>query len=284
MKTITPNGKIALVTGANSGIGKVTARELALQGYRVFLACRNEAAAQAVLDDIAERSGGSARAEFLALDLGDLASVRRCADRFLALGLPLHLLVANAGLAGQPGLSASGFERTFGVCHVGHFLLTQLLTERLKASAPARIVVVASKAHRHAKGIDFSVLRQPTKSAGGIREYAVAKLANVLFAAELARRLKGSGISSYALHPGVVATNVWRAVPWPLDRLIKRFMISEEQGAATTLYCATDPVLAGDSGLYYSDCRSVRPSEQASDANLARRLWTESEQWLAASS
>ena len=107
-----------------------------------------------------------------------------------------------------------------------------------------------------------------------------AKLANVLFAAELARRLKGSGVTSYAVHSGVVATNVLCAVPWPLDRLIKRFMISEGEGAATTLHCATDPVLAGDSGLYYDNCRSSRPSAIASDANLARTLWGKSEQWI----
>ncbi|WP_293391375.1 SDR family oxidoreductase [Nevskia sp.] len=280
MNTITPNGKVALVTGANSGIGKVTARELALQGWHVFLACRNETSTQAVLDNIAQRSGGTARAEFLPLDLGDLASVRICAERFLARGLPLHLLIANAGLAGQRGMSASGFELSFGVCHIGHFLLTQLLMDALKAAAPSRIVVVASKAHRHAKGIDFEALRRPTQSAGGLKEYAVAKLANILFAAELARRLKGSGVTSYAVHPGVVATNVWRAVPWPLDGLIKRFMISEDEGAETTLHCATDPVLAGDSGLYYDNCRSSRPSEIASDANLARTLWGKSEEWV----
>lgn len=270
---------VALVTGANSGIGRVTACELALRGYHVFLACRSKPAAEAVLKEIAEKSQGKARAEFLQLDLGDLQSVRRCAEEFLARRLPLHLLVANAGLAGRRGLTASGFELTFGVCHVGHFLLTRLLLDRLKASAPSRIVVVASKGHRHAKTIDFDAVRRSTASATGLHEYGVAKLANVLFAAELARRLEGTGVTTYALHPGVVATNVWRAVPWPFNRLIKRFMITEEQGAATSLYCATDPAVAAQSGLYYDNCKIETPSSVAQDRELALRLWQESERW-----
>lgn len=282
MKTLPLSGRVALVTGANTGIGRVTATELALQGAQVFLACRSREKTQPVLADIAARSGGRARAEFLPLDLGDLASVRHCAHLFLARGLPLHLLVNNAGLAGQKGITASGFELAFGVCHVGHFLLTSLLLDALKASAPARIVVVASTAHRHAKGIDFDALRQPTRSPGGLREYAVAKLANVLFAAELARRLQGTGVTSYSLHPGVVASDVWRAVPWPIASLIKHFMLSSQEGAATSLYCATSAECAGQSGLYYDKCRPVSPSRVARDPLLAGRLWKASEEWIQA--
>lgn len=274
-------GKVALVTGANTGIGRVTARTLALQGAHVFLACRSEANTRPVLDEIAALSGGSARAEFLPLDLGDFASVRRCAANFLARDLPLHILVDNAGLAGQPGMTASGFELTFGTCHVGHFLLTRLLLDRLKASAPARVVVVASKAHRHAKTIDFDAVRRPTASVGGLKEYSVAKLANVLFASELARRLAGSGVSTYALHPGVVATDVWRAVPRWLQGLLKRFMIGAEAGAATSLYCATAPEVGTQTGLYYDRCRPAEPSVTARDEELAARLWAASEAWVA---
>lgn len=281
MATVTSNGKVALVTGANSGIGRVTARELALQGYHVFLACRNQARTQPVLEEIARLSDGSAKAEFIELDLGDLASVRRCAETFLRTGLGLHLLIANAGLAGQRGLTPSGFELAFGTCHVGHFLLTQLLLERLKASAPARIVVVSSKAHRHARGIDFTAVRQPTASPGGLKEYSVAKLANLLFSNELARRLRGTGVTSYALHPGVVATDVWRAIPGPLAWLLKRFMRSVEDGAATTLYVATAPELAEQSGGYYADCQPAATSAIAQDSHLARQLWEQSEHWIA---
>ena len=273
------NDKVALVTGANSGIGRATARRLAKEGYRVFLACRSEEKTRPVLDEI-KASGG--KADFLPLNLADLDSVRECARRFLALDLPLHLLVCNAGLAGNRGTTKQGFEMTFGVCHVGHFLLTQLLLERIRASAPARIVVVASTAHRRTGGIDFSKLRQRTATTSGFPEYAVAKLANVLFAAELGRRLQGSGVTTYSLHPGVVATDVWRQVPGPIARFIKLFMKTEEQGAATTLHCALDPGAGRETGLYYSDAKVTKPAAPALDAALAQRLWTESERWVAA--
>lgn len=279
MTTKDMTGRVVLITGANTGIGRVTARELALRGAHVFLACRSQAKTQVVLDEIAQRSGGTAKAEFIALDLGDLDSVRRCADEFLARDLPLHVLINNAGLAGQKGMTASGFELTFGTNHVGHFLLTRLLLDKLKASAPARIVVVASKAHRHVSSIDFSTLQQPTRSIGGLKEYSISKLANVLFVAELARRLMGTGVHAYALHPGVVASEVWRGVPDFMARVLKRFMLSTEEGAATTLYCATSAQCAEQSGLYYDDCAVREPSLAARDHELAERLWRESEVW-----
>lgn len=273
------NGRVALVTGANSGIGRVTAVEMALRGFHVFLACRDAGKTAEVLREIAQRSAGSAKAEFIALDLGDLDSVRQCAQAFNARELPLHLLVNNAGLAGQKGFTTSGFELAFGVCHVGHFLLTRLLLDRLKAAAPSRVVVVASRAHRHAKGIDFTAVRQPSRSRGGLMDYSVAKLANILFAAELGRRLAGTGVTTYALHPGVVGTNVWRSVPWPLDRLVKLFMIDSEAGAKTTLYCATSDAVAQQTGLYYDKCAVATPTPVALDAALAQTLWTASEGW-----
>ena len=274
------SGRVALVTGANTGIGLVTARELARRGAHVFLACRSASHAQAALDAIRAASGNQ-KVEALALDLGDFASVRQCANAFLARGLPLHLLVNNAGLAGSRGFTASGFELAFGVNHMGHFLLTQLLLERLKASAPARIVTVASRAHTRTDGIDWNALRQPTRTRTAIHEYAVSKLANVWFSAELGRRLAGSGVTTYALHPGVVASDVWRSVPWPFRSLIKLRMISTEEGAKTSLYCATAPQCAGESGLYYDKCR-VRPaSSLGQDTALARELWQRSEAWLA---
>lgn len=277
---LTPNARVALVTGANSGIGRVTAVELALQGWHVFLACRDAGKTDEVLREIAERSGGTARAEFIALDLGDLASVRRCAQAFIARDLPLHLLVNNAGLAGRKGFTQSGFELAFGVCHVGHFLLTQLLLDRLKQAAPSRVVVVASRAHRHARGIDFDAVRQPSRSAGGLMDYSVAKLANILFAAELGRRLAGTGVTTYALHPGVVATGIWRVLPRPLDALVKLFMIDSEEGAKTTLYCATSDAVAQQTGLYYVKSAVARPTPVAQDAALAQALWTASEGWV----
>ncbi|MBE2261705.1 MAG: SDR family NAD(P)-dependent oxidoreductase [Burkholderiaceae bacterium] len=276
---VTPNGRVALVTGANSGIGRVTAVELALQGFHVFLACRTADKAGEVLREISQRSAGTAKAEFLPLDLGDLDSVRQCAQAFNARDLPLHLLVNNAGLAGQKGFTRSGFELAFGVCHVGHFLLTRLLLDRLKAAAPSRVVVVASRAHRHAKGIDFTAVRQPSRSRGGLMDYSVAKLANILFAAELGRRLAGTGVTTYSLHPGVVATGIWRVLPWPVDRMVKLFMIGPEEGAKTTLYCATSDAVAQQSGLYYVKSAVATTTPAAADAELAKALWTASEGW-----
>ena len=156
-------GKIALVTGANTGIGRVTAVELARQGAQVFLACRSAERTQAVLKDIRALPGGAA--ELLPLALDDFASIRACAGTFLARGLPLHLLINNAGLAAAHGQTRQGFELAFGVNHLGHFLLTQLLLERIQAAAPARIVTVASKAHYRARGIDWQAVHAPTRSA-----------------------------------------------------------------------------------------------------------------------
>ena len=195
--------------------------------------------------------------------------------------MPLHLLVNNAGLAGTRGITASGFELAFGVNHMGHFLLTQLLLERLRASAPARIVTVASRAHTRTDGVDWDALRRPTRTRTAIHEYAVSKLANVWFSAELARRLEGSGVTTYALHPGVVASDVWRSVPWPFRSLIKLRMLSTDEGAKTSLYCATAPECAGESGLYYDKCRVRTPSALGHDSALAQELWRRSEAWLA---
>lgn len=272
-------GRVALVTGANTGIGRITARELARRGADVFLATRSLARTQPALDEIAQLTGRPG-AHWLELDLADFASVRACAERFLATGRPLHLLVNNAGLGGQRGLSRDGLELTFGVNHMGHFLLTQLLRERLVASAPARVVTVASRAHQWAPGLDWDALRQPTRSLTGIREYMVSKLANVLFSAELGRQLAGSGVSSYAVHPGVVDTEIWRQVPRLLRPLLKlRGLRDPEQGAQTTLYCALQAPQQ-ETGRYYADSALKTPSKLAQDQRLAAELWRFSEQIL----
>jgi NAD(P)-dependent dehydrogenase (short-subunit alcohol dehydrogenase family) len=271
--------RVVLITGASTGIGRVTALELARGGAHVFLACRSAERTQAVLDEI-RAAAPRVQAEFLPLDLADFDSVRTCADLFLARGLPLHVLINNAGVAGTRGLSASGFEAAFGINHMGHFLLTQLLLERLQRSAPARIVTVASRAHRYVRGIDWQAVRQPTRSLTRIREYAASKLANVLFSAELGRRLAGSGVSTHAVHPGVVASDIWRQLPWPLRPLITLRGMSNEAGALTTLHCATSPAVAGDTGLYYSLCKATAPSRAGQDRALAAELWRRSEDWI----
>lgn len=271
-------GRVALITGANTGIGLVTAIALARQGARLFITCRDGAKARTALAQIRADSGNP-QVEALTLDLADFASVRACARAFLQRELPLHLLINNAGLAGARGRTASGFELAFGVNHLGHFLLTALLRERMLGSAPARIVTVASRAHYRASGLDWDALRQPTGTRTGVLEYSNSKLANVLFSAELARRLAGTGVHSYALHPGVVASDVWRAVPWPIRPLMKLRMLTPEEGARTTLHCATAAAVQGESGLYYDKCQPRTPSAMARDTALAQDLWQRSAEW-----
>jgi retinol dehydrogenase 12 len=267
-----------LITGGNTGIGLATAIALAREGGRVYIACRSAAAGEAAAARIKSESG-SADVRLLALDLASLSSVRACAAAFLALDEPLHVLVNNAGVGGQRGLTADGFELHFGVNHLGHFALTQLLLARLKASGPgARVVNVSSDAHYNARGIDFAAVRRPTATFVGMREYAVSKLCNVLFTQELARRLAGAGVTSYALHPGVVASDIWRRVPRLARPFITRRMLTTEQGAATSVYCATSPAVAADSGLFYDQCAVREPSAVATQ-ELAELLWKHSAEW-----
>jgi retinol dehydrogenase 12 len=274
------SGRTFLITGANTGIGRATAAGLANRGGRVYLACRSQQKGRAAAAAIVAATGNEA-VTFLPLDLADLASVRACAEQFLARGEPLHVLINNGGVAGQRGITRDGFELAFGVNHLGHFALTAALLDCLAASAPARVVNVSSDSHYQAKGIDFEAVRQRTASMTGMREYAVSKLGNVLFTQELARRVAGRGITAYALHPGVVASDIWRRIPWPARPLIKRRMITTEEGARTSLYCATAPELAQVSGRFYDDCRERKASAVAT-GELAGTLWQRSEAWTAA--
>jgi retinol dehydrogenase 12 len=270
------SGRTFLVTGGNTGIGRATATALARQGGRVYIACRSAAAGAAALDEI-KAAAGSREVLLLPLDLASLASVRDCAAAFLSRDEPLHVLVNNAGVGGQRGLTADGFELHFGVNHLGHFALTSLLLERLKASGPGtRVVTVSSGAHYSARGIDFDALRRRTPSFTGQREYAVSKLCNVLFTQELARRT--GDVSAYALHPGVVASDIWRRVPWPARTFIKRRLLSVEEGAVTSVYCATSPAVAAESGLFYDKCAPTPPSPAATP-ELAELLWKYSSEW-----
>ncbi len=274
--------RVAIVTGANTGIGKVTARVLAAAGHHVILACRSRERAQAAIDDIRAATGSEAL-EFLELDLASLASVRAAAEAFLARDLPLQLLINNAGLVpGKRAVTEDGFEMTFGVNHLGHFLFTTLLLDRLRASAPARVVTVASRAHRKCAGVDWDALTRPTSSTSGFPEYTVSKLANVWFSAELARRMEGTGVTTYAVHPGVVATDIWRRIPAPFRWIAKLFMIDEEEGAKTTLHCALAPEAAAETGLYYAEGALLAASELGKDTAGAEELWTRSEAWVAA--
>jgi NAD(P)-dependent dehydrogenase (short-subunit alcohol dehydrogenase family) len=273
------DGRTFLITGANTGIGRATTEALAARGATVYMACRSEAKARPVRDEIAAATGND-HLHLLSLDLADLASVRACADGFLQTGAPLHVLINNAGLAGKRGMTASGFELAFGTNHVGPFLLTNLLLDRLRASAPARIVTVSSEGHYRVDGIDYDAVRSATRTRTAFHEYCVSKLANVLHAQELGRRLEGSGVTTYSLHPGTIASDVWREVPWPIRPLLKLRMRSTAEGAQTSVYCATAPEVAGDIGLYYEDCRRKDPSRHATPER-AVELWERSESWVA---
>lgn len=275
-------GKNIVITGANTGIGRATARRLVARGAQIVVANRSRERSQESFTELQEqaRAANAPAPQLVELDLGDFASVRSAAAQIVDMNLPIHVLINNAGVGGQRGITASGFELQFGVNHLGHFLFTQLLMPRLKEAAPSRVVIVASKVHTRVKKLDLTAMQQSTRSTSGFPEYAASKLANVLYARELARRLQGTGVSVYALHPGVIASDIWRRIPWPLRPLITTFMKSVDQGADTSLYCATDPSLAEHSGKYYMDCRQVQPSRLARDDQLAQALWEHSERWV----
>jgi retinol dehydrogenase-12 len=273
---------VTVVTGSNTGLGRETATELARRGATVVLACRSEAKTRPVLEAIVTATGNE-RVEFLKLDLGDFSSVRAAAAELLASDRPVHRLVNNAGVAGQRGLTASGFEMTFGVNHLGHFLFTTLLLERIAASAPARIVNVSSGNHFNASGIDFEAVRRPTRTFVGLKEYDVSKLANVLFTRSLVDRVDAAKVSVFTANPGAVATDVWRRMPRPVFALYRRVarLGSVEAGARSTVHAATAPGIESLTGTYFDeDCQPKEISRYAT-AELAEELWRLSAGWVA---
>ena len=276
----------SVVTGANTGLGRATAQALAARGDRVVFACRTEAKAREAMDAVASATG-SEQLEFLALDLTDLVQVREATRALLDRGEPIHVLVANAGVAAQRGVTAQGFELAFGVNHLGHFLfVTQLLPLLTAGSpapdgAPARVVVVSSGSHFDAKhGIDFDAVRQPTASFSGMPEYAVSKLANVVFTQELCRRTSPTDLYAVSLHPGnLIGTDVMRRAPGPIASLVKRFRPTPEEGARTSVLCATSPEVLDHRGAYYSVLKLKDPSPLATP-ELGAELWRRSEAWV----
>src|SRR3989475_1045288 len=224
-------GRSFFVTGANSGIGRALVEALAARGGRVVLATRSEERTRPVLSAIQSRYP-AARAHWVALDVSDLGSVRRAAQAYLASDQPIDVLVNNAGIAGTRALSKDGFDLTYATNHIGPFLLTSLLLPRLRESPQGRVVNVASAAHMTVRQIDWSGLeRRATPRRSGYRDYGVTKLMNVLHAKELARRLAGTRVTTCALHPGVVASNIWRALPLPLQWLGKPVLPPDHQRA-----------------------------------------------------
>ncbi len=270
-------GRTCLVTGASSGIGEETALGLARLGARVVLVCRSREHGERTQATIVEASGN--RDIDLALgDLASLASIRQLAKDLLATCPAIHVLVNNAGVVNlRRTTTIDGFESTFAVNHLGPFLLTNLLLDRIRVSQPARIVNVSSNGHRFGR-LDLDDL-QSERRYGFMRSYGGSKLANIHFSYELARRLDGSGVTVNCLHPGAVATrlghNNGRFSP-ALAGLLKPFFLSPAQGAQTSIWAASAPELEAVSGCYFVKKKQVPSSPASHDESFAKRLWRES--------
>jgi len=262
-------GKTCVITGANSGIGKETALGIAGLGARVVMVCRNSEKGALAKEEIIRKSGNDA-VDLLLADLSSLQEVRDLSNRLTDRYERLDVLVNNAGFFGV-GLNKThdGFETTFAVNYLAPFLLTNLLLDMLKRSAPSRIVNVASVAHVWGQ-IGFNNLGK----GRSVRAYNNSKLALVLFTYELARRLQGSGVTANCLHPGVVATNLWRVPSW----LTGLFMVSAREGAETSIFLASSPEVEGVSGKYFHKRTSKSSSSTSYDEQLAERLWDASAQ------
>lgn len=254
-------GRSFVVTGGNTGIGRATVEALVAGGARVLLAARSSEKTLPVIAAI-KAAHPQADLDFLQLDLADFDNVRRAAAELLATERPVDVLINNAGLAGSKGMTKQGLELTVGTNHFGPYLFTQLVLPRLLLSSSPRIVNVASEAHYNAKRIDFDAIHKPATSTVAFGEYGVSKLMNVLHAKALARR--HPTVMTSSLHPGVVASDVWRELPSLLQKVAKLFMITNEQGAQTSLFCATSPSVT-TSGRYWDKCREKRPNRLADD-------------------
>ena len=267
-------GRVCLVTGDTSGIGLVTARALAAMGATLIVVGRDEAKTRTVVDQIKQQTGNP-DVDLLLADLSSQQQVRALADAVLARCPRLHVLVNNAGgIYSKRALTADGIEMTFALDHLAYFLLTSLLLDRLKASAPARIVNVASGVHQRAH-IDFSDLMGERRYRA-FRAYGQAKLANILFTYELARRLEGSGVSANCMHPGFVATGFGHNNGPLLSlglRISAPFAGKPEQGAQTVIYLASSSEVDGVSGRYFARNRPIQSSPASRDESTARRLW-----------
>ncbi len=268
-------GRVCLITGATSGLGEASAFELAKRGASLVLVARNETKATQLKQQIATETGNK-NVDLIVGDLASLADVRLIAQRFVDSGRPLHVLLNNAGVTNTKRvLTVDGFEEMFAVNHLAHFLLTHLLLERLRGNFPARVVNVASGAHAFCKsGINFEDVNFE-RGFGTVKVYGHSKLANILFTRQLAKKLAGSNVTVNCCHPGVVATGLATnngTVSKLALKLLKPFLRTPAQGAATQIYLATSSAVEG-SGRYYVDCRPARVKPWAESDAAAEWLW-----------
>ena len=258
--------KTCIVTGANSGMGRETALALAQMKANVVMVCRNKSKGETARREIAKKTGNET-VDLLLCDLSSLAEVRRLAGEVQGRYREVHVLVNNAGVFSFSGKTVDGFETTFAVDYLAPFLLTNLLLELLKSSAPSRVVNVSSVAH-FGGHVDLDAIAKG-RSGSGWGAYSNSKLALVMFTYELARRLKGSGVTANCLHPGGVATNMWRIPPV----VMRPFLKSAREGAETSIYLASAPEVEGLTGDYFEKKSAKRSSEESYDENKARALW-----------
>lgn len=275
----TMSGKTCIVTGANSGIGLETARGLAQMGAHVVLVCRNAEKGRAALAEI-QREFGSSQLDLLIADMSSQASVRALAAQILEKYSRIDVLINNAGTAiVKRALSVDGIEMTVAGNHLGAFLLTLLLLDRLKASAPSRIINVSSEAQRRAR-LDMDDIQFERRKYSGIAAYGQSKVLMNACTFELARRLEGTGVTANCLHPGVVATNIWGAAPLVFKLIIavvKPFMLNSEKGAVVSLYLATSPDVAKVTGEYFEKSKPAPPNPIERDPRVAAEIWQWSE-------
>jgi len=280
-------GKVVVVTGGNSGIGRETCLALARMGATVVLGARDEVKGRRAVERIRQRSGAGERVQLGIVDLSSFDSIRAFAAQVLADHDRIDVLLNNAGLILDYRLfTREGFEMTFGVNHLGHFLLTDLLRERLVQSAPSRVVTVASIAHRLVPGSLTRYDLNTESGYEGFTAYCRSKLANILFTRELARRLDGTGVTATCLHPGMIRSGFgrngdYKAIDFLVGILGWLVLISPHRGARTSIHLASSPKVAGESGGYYAHRRLHRASKAGRDDEAARWLWQESERMVA---
>jgi len=282
LNTVRLDSKVVVITGANTGIGKETARELSHRGAEIVMACRDIQKAEEAAKEISAETKN--KVTTLKLDLASLSSIRNAAKELINRQPKIHILINNAGVMVCPKWQTEdGFEMQLGVNHLGHFLWTLLLLDTIKQSAPARIINLSSVAHEGGH-INFDDIMMD-KNYDATRAYCRSKLANILFTKELAKRLDGTGVTTYAVHPGVVQTELGRHLGESTNRVIhdsfhffgRFFFKTAEMGAQTSVYCATEESITDKSGSYFSDCAVKVPNSRAEDMDVAERLWKLSE-------